>query len=63
ADEVAVQAFLDGAISLPEIPSICRSALDAGKGQDGSSLDGLLLADAFARNHARDAVLALTGTT
>lgn len=62
ADEVAVEAFLQGAITLPEISSINASALDAGGHQSGESLQSLADADAFARAHARDAVLALTGT-
>ena len=63
ADEVAVQAFLDGAISLPEIPTIAMSALDAGQHHSGATLKSLRDADAFARQHAAEAVLALTGTT
>ena len=63
ADEVAVEAFLDGAITLPEIPSIAASALDAGADQSGATLETLRAADDFARNHAREAVLALGGTT
>ena len=62
ADEVAVQAFLDGAITLPEISTIATSALDAGSHQSGATLQSLRDADAFARDHAREAVLALAGT-
>ena len=63
ADEIAVQAFLDGAIALPEIPSIATSALDAGTHLSGATLESLREADAFARHHAAEAVLALTAAT
>ena len=56
ADEIAVQAFLDGAITLPEISTIAANALDAGKSHSGATLETLRQADAFARSHARDAV-------
>lgn len=56
ADEIAVQAFLDGAITLPEISTIAANALDAGKAHSGATLETLRQADAFARSHARDAV-------
>lgn len=53
ADEVAVAGFLEGQITLTEIPTLCCAALDArgehpGAG-DSSSLEGLLAADAWAR--------------
>lgn len=53
ADEVAVAGFLEGQITLTEIPTLCCAALDA-RGEhpeagDWSSLEGLLAADAWAR--------------
>lgn len=57
ADEVAVEAFLAGALSLPGIPALCRAALDArhadARARDGHSLEGLVRADAWARDHVR----------
>lgn len=57
ADEVAVAAFLDGRIPLPDVPRLCEAALDARSGapsaQDAASLEGLMAADAWARDHVR----------
>ncbi len=62
ADEVAVEAFLDGRISLPDITRINSEVLDRrpGLGND-ASLDELLRADQGARAMALEAITALSG--
>lgn len=66
ADEVAVAAFLDGAIGLTDIPRLCCAALDARadapEAQDAASLDGLLAADAWARAFVRQHLGAAAST-
>ncbi|MEM8712327.1 MAG: 1-deoxy-D-xylulose-5-phosphate reductoisomerase [Planctomycetota bacterium] len=56
ADEVAVEAFLDGSIPLPEIPLLCERAIDAGRRLRGDSLKSLLDADRYARETVRAAL-------
>ena len=53
ADEIAVAAFLDGAIGFQDIPRVVERALDDLSGADSHSLGDLLRADAAAREHAR----------
>jgi 1-deoxy-D-xylulose-5-phosphate reductoisomerase len=52
ANEVAVAAFLDGAASFTDIPSIIRSTLEAHRPRPASSLNAVLDADAWARRVA-----------
>lgn len=58
ADEVTVQAFLDGRIAFPDIHRINRAVLDKRPGRD-ASVDALLSADERARELARDDIAAL----
>ncbi|MCA8980379.1 MAG: 1-deoxy-D-xylulose-5-phosphate reductoisomerase [Planctomycetes bacterium] len=58
ADEVTVQAFLDGRIAFPDIHRINRAVLDKRSGHD-ASLDDLLGADQRARELAREDIAAL----
>jgi len=53
ADEIAVQAFLDGGISFPEISTLCRETLEAMPALPSASLDDIHAADAWGRRHAR----------
>lgn len=59
ADEVAVQAFLDGALSFPGIADLVERVLDEGEsaslgyGRDDLELEDVLRADGWAREHAR----------
>ena len=53
ADEVAVQAFLDGRVRFPDIPRLVEAAMDDARGASGESLDALLDADARARAFVR----------
>jgi 1-deoxy-D-xylulose-5-phosphate reductoisomerase len=53
ANEVAVEAFLNNSIAFHEIPQIIESVLDAHTPQEASDLDGILKADAWAREEAR----------
>ena len=53
ADEVAVQAFLDGAIPLGQVPEILERVLAAHTVEPVESLDRLLEIDAWARAEAR----------
>jgi 1-deoxy-D-xylulose-5-phosphate reductoisomerase len=55
ADEVAVQAFLDGKISFTDMNQVHRTALDQRQG-DASSIEALMAADLRARAHAQKAV-------
>jgi len=58
ADEVTVQAFLDGRIAFPDIHRINRAVLEKRPGLDSTALE-LLTADARARDLARDEIAAL----
>jgi 1-deoxy-D-xylulose-5-phosphate reductoisomerase len=58
ADEVAVQAFLDGTISFTDMNHVHRAALEQRQG-DASSIEALMAADLLARTHAQQAVQAL----
>jgi 1-deoxy-D-xylulose-5-phosphate reductoisomerase len=53
ANEVAVEAFLNGEIAFQEIPQIIQSVLNAHTPQDASRLESVLQADAWARREAR----------
>jgi len=50
ANEVAVAAFLDGKIGLPDIARLNRSVIDAHESKEASSLDTILEADRSARS-------------
>ncbi|HSK71190.1 MAG TPA: 1-deoxy-D-xylulose-5-phosphate reductoisomerase [Pyrinomonadaceae bacterium] len=52
ANEIAVQAFLDGKIRLSEIPRIIENVMNAHKTQAVSSLEKVLEIDAWARKQA-----------
>ncbi|MET0751807.1 MAG: 1-deoxy-D-xylulose-5-phosphate reductoisomerase, partial [Pyrinomonadaceae bacterium] len=52
ANEIAVQAFLDGKIRLSEIPRIIESVMNEHEMQTVSSLEVVLEIDAWARNRA-----------
>jgi 1-deoxy-D-xylulose-5-phosphate reductoisomerase len=58
ADEIAVEAFLNGEIAFPDIPRINRRVLDQRPGLDGS-VEDLLRADRIARSLARQEVESL----
>lgn len=58
ADEIAVQAFLDGAIPLGRVPEILARVLDAIAVERVESFEHLRSVDARAREGARRAVLA-----
>ncbi len=53
ADEVAVAAFLDGAISLGQVPEVVGRVLDAHRVEAVESLEQLRGVDAWAREEAR----------
>ncbi len=52
ANEIAVQAFLDGKIRLSDIPRIIESVMNEHETQSASSFEEILKADEFARNRA-----------
>ena len=56
ANEVAVQAFLDGEISFTDIPIVIKRTLDEIENKDATSLDSVLSADSSAREFARTIV-------
>lgn len=56
ADEIAVQAFLDGAITLGQLPGVLNAVLEAHDVQAVESLAQLREVDAWARDAARLAV-------
>jgi 1-deoxy-D-xylulose-5-phosphate reductoisomerase len=53
ANEVAVQSFLDRQIGFPAIADLIANALEAIVAQPADSLEGILAADAQARDYAR----------
>ena len=57
ANEEAVAAFLARRLPFREIVPLARSALDAFPGGHAESLDEILAADAWARDHARAQIL------
>jgi 1-deoxy-D-xylulose-5-phosphate reductoisomerase len=56
ANEVAVDAFLDGAIAWTSISDVVSETLDGYEGTEPDSVDGVLEADRAARERARQAV-------
>ena len=54
ANEVAVHAFLDGAIGFLDIPRIVGGVLDRASGLPMQSFDDVLEADDLARRYARE---------
>ena len=59
ANEVAVDAFLDGRIRWTQIADVVSTVLDRYSGVKAASLDAVLAADEQARGHAAEAVAAL----
>jgi 1-deoxy-D-xylulose-5-phosphate reductoisomerase len=57
ADEVAVQAFLEGALELGRVPEVLSRVLDAHTPEPVESLVQLREWDSWARERARDAVM------
>lgn len=57
ADEIAVQAFLEGALELGRVPEVLSRVLDAHTPEPVESLEQLREWDAWARERARDAVM------
>jgi 1-deoxy-D-xylulose-5-phosphate reductoisomerase len=57
ADEVAVAAFLEGAITLGQVPEIVERGLEAHRVEPVRALDRLLEIDAWARAEARGQVV------
>jgi 1-deoxy-D-xylulose-5-phosphate reductoisomerase len=64
ANEVAVDAFLAGAISLPAIPRLIARALDAAQGQslDIASIDGIREVDDWTRRFSTETISTLTSS-
>jgi len=56
ANEVAVQAFLDGRVRFVEIPRVIAEALDRHAAESAASLEDLLVADRRARTTAAEIV-------
>ncbi|MEO8332742.1 MAG: 1-deoxy-D-xylulose-5-phosphate reductoisomerase, partial [Gallionella sp.] len=61
ANEVAVEAFLEGQISFPDIPRVIESVLDALPVNAVGCLEDVLVADAEARRAALKQISALPG--
>ncbi|MGH9763038.1 MAG: 1-deoxy-D-xylulose-5-phosphate reductoisomerase [Blastocatellia bacterium] len=57
ANEVAVASFLEGQIGFMEIPRLIGATMDAHDTQPASSLEAVLEADRWAREHAADGVI------
>lgn len=53
ANEIAVQAFLDGQIGFMDIPQVIQSVMDRHTAEPVRSLDQILSVDAWARKEAR----------
>ena len=60
ANEVAVEAFLEGRLAWFEIPVIVERVLTQHDGGTGETLDGVLDGDTTARQLAREALTART---
>ena len=60
ADEVAVEAFLEGRIPFPAIVGLCRLALEEMPALEASSLEEIEAADAWARERVRSACASLS---
>jgi 1-deoxy-D-xylulose-5-phosphate reductoisomerase len=56
ANEVAVAAFLDGAIAWIDIPDVCKRVLDRHDGGRAESVEAVIEADARARAAARQEI-------
>lgn len=56
ANEVAVEAFLDGRIRWVDIPDVLSAVLDGHDGGNASTLDDVLVADAAARRLATELI-------
>lgn len=56
ANEVAVQAFLDGAVGFSDIPRLIRNAMDLHRTQPVTNLEIVLAADLWARKVTHEAV-------
>ena len=54
ADEIAVELFLSGAVPFTAISTLIRDALDAHNPTDQPTLEDILAADAWARDHVRN---------
>jgi 1-deoxy-D-xylulose-5-phosphate reductoisomerase len=52
ANEVAVQAFLDGKIRLSDIARVNQAVMDEHETQSAATLEAILDADAWARSRA-----------
>ena len=61
ANEIAVQAFLDGAIGFLDICHVVEDTVEVLAGQTASSLDEILYCDEEARGRARDRVARING--
>jgi 1-deoxy-D-xylulose-5-phosphate reductoisomerase len=61
ANEVAVEAFLDGRLRWAEIPTVIAATLDDHDGTAATDLDVVLDADRRAREHARSHLERMTG--
>jgi len=61
ADEIAVQAFLEKKIGFSAIPKIIAATLLAHNMRPADSLDSILSADSWAREHASGLVVAHAG--
>lgn len=61
ANELAVQAFLDGKVTFGGMALVVSSALDALAGREAGSVEAVLEADAAARRRAAAAIRAATG--
>ena len=60
ANDVAVQAYLDGALALAEIPRVIREALEQPAPPAYPALDDILALDAWARQAAQQLIPALS---
>jgi len=60
ANEVAVEAFLNGGIRFIEIPEVIRHTMDAHNHRDLADLEDALEADRWAREKAGSLVHAMT---
>jgi 1-deoxy-D-xylulose-5-phosphate reductoisomerase len=63
ANEVAVEAFLEGRIGFDDLPRVIVSVMEAHEPREASSIDVILQADAWAREAAAEAALSGAGSS
>ena len=62
ANEVAVEAFLDGRLNFPGIAAVIEAVVERGTGGAVGALEDVLAVDAESRARARERIVGITGS-